>query len=136
MIVDTSALVAIILGEPGWGELRRAVAAGPSRLPAPALTELHLVAAGRNQDDAARATALVQNLLGDGLEIIPFEHHHAEITAVARERFGKGNGQGGLLNFGDLMVYAIAKDRGEPLLCTGRDFSSTDLDIHPASRCQ
>ncbi len=77
---------------------------------------------------------LVAMLLSAGAEIAPFTHRHAEITRTARERYGKGNGSGGLLNFGDLMVYAIAKDRREPLLCTGRDFASTDLELHPASR--
>lgn len=80
------------------------------------------------------AEELVNSLLTKGMKIASFEHRHTIITAVARERFGRGNGKGGLLNFGDLMVYAIAKDRGEELLCTGRDFSSTDLKIHPASR--
>ncbi len=79
-------------------------------------------------------THLVAELLGSGTIIAPFEHRHADITAIARAAYGKGNGRGGPLNFGDLMVYAIAKERNLPLLCTGNDFASTDLIIHPASR--
>ena len=45
-----------------------------------------------------------------------------------------GNSKGGKLNLLDLMVYAVAKRTGRPILCTGRDFASTDADIHPASR--
>ena len=45
-----------------------------------------------------------------------------------------GNSKGGKLNLLDLMVYAVAKRTGRPILCTGRDFASADADIHPASR--
>ena len=134
MIVDTSALVAIVLGESGWEVIREALSEKPKSIPASALTELHLVTAGRSEDDAVVAIALVNSLIAEGLEIAAFEGHHAILTRTAREQYGKGNGRGGMLNFGDLMVYAIAKARGEPLLCTGRDFSTTDLVIHPASR--
>lgn len=134
MIVDSSALVAIVLGERGWEGLRKAIANESAVVPAPALTELQLVTAGRYQDDVERAERLVEQLLVDGLGVVAFETRHWKITRLAREQFGKGNGRGGLLNFGDLMVYAVARDRGEPLLCTGRDFASTDLIIHPASR--
>ena len=134
MIVDTSALVAVVLGEPGWEGLREALAKGPASVPAPALTELQLVTGGRHEADAARAEALVQRLVGDGLEVVAFDSRHARLTLQARKQYGKGNGRGGLLNFGDLLVYAVAKDRGEPLLCVGHDFASTDLALHPASR--
>ena len=75
-------------------------------------------------------------MIADGLEVVTYEQRHAEITAIARGRYGKGNGTGGKLNFGDLMVYAVAKNRKEPVLCTGNDFATTDLVIHPASRTE
>lgn len=134
MIVDTSALIAVVLGEPGWEKLLDALKDGPRCIPAPALMELQLVTAGRGGGDPERADALLETLLGDGVEVASFAHRHAQLTKIGRERFGKGNGRGGLLNFGDLMVYAVAKDYDRPLLCTGRDFASTDLKIHPASR--
>ena len=87
---------------------------------------------GKAISDASEA--LIDRLLNAGAIVASFEHRHAVLTRSAKEHYGKGNGRGGLLNFGDLMVYAIAKDRGEPLLFTGRDFASTDLDLHPASR--
>lgn len=135
MIIDSSALIAIIFREPGWEQLQGAIFdAGSAAIPAPALTETRLVVAGRRAEHLAGAEALFEVLTSADVEIHAFERRHADITGEARNRYGKGNGQGGLLNFGDLMVYAVAKQRGEPLLCTGRDFASTDLEIHPASR--
>ena len=136
MIVDTSALVAISIGEDGWRSLRLAIASSRCVVPATALTELQLVTQARKDRVSVAARELIAELLATGLEIVAFEQRHAEITAIARERFGKGNGRGGMLNFGDLMVYAIAKDRGEPILCTGNDFATTDLVLHPASRLE
>jgi ribonuclease VapC len=134
LIVDTSALVAIVLGESGWEELRLAVLRSASSIPAPVVTEFVLVTGSRTSTIRNAARGLLESLAVKGCDFLPFERRHAELTLQARDRFGRGNGRGGMLNFGDLMVYAIAKDRGEPLLCTGRDFASTDLDIHPASR--
>lgn len=53
---------------------------------------------------------------------------------VGNERYGSGNGSGGLLNLLDLMVYGAAIETGLPILCTGNDFAATDAMIHPASR--
>jgi ribonuclease VapC len=134
LIVDTSALAAIAMAEPGWETLLAALATTHCVVPAPVLTELQLATVKRGPKVVAAANALIAQLIEAGTSIAPFEHRHTELTGVARHRFGKGNGRGGLLNFGDLLVYAISKDRGEALLCTGRDFASTDLEIHPASR--
>lgn len=134
MIVDTSALVAFLFAEDGWDAIGDALSSGSAVMAAPTVTEFHLVSAGRSEVLATEANRLIDTMIADGMEVVPFEHRHATITATARERYGKGNGRGGLLNYGDLIVYAIAKQRGEPLLCTGRDFASTDLKIHPASR--
>ena len=126
--------MAIAIGEPGWEKLRAAAAGSVCVIPAVVLTELQLAMASRSPLVRKAAQGLVEKLLDVGAQIASFEHRHAHFTAIARETFGKGNGRGGTLNFGDLMVYAIAKDRNEPLLCTGRDFAATDLAIHPASR--
>lgn len=135
MIIDSSALVAIILDEPHGAELRDAIiSASAAQLPATAMTEIQLVIGGRGKDYLGAVEALFGLLLGSGVEVAAFEKRHTAITADARVRYGKGNGRGGKLNFGDLMVYAIARERGEPLLCTGTDFATTDLEIHPASR--
>lgn len=134
MIVDTSALAAISLGERKWEELRRALLAEEATLPAPVLLELQLALARRSAVAMRKGQTLVEELITLGVEVAALTKSHSDLANEARERYGKGNERGGLLNFGDLMVYAIAKERGEPLLCTGRDFASTDLEIHPASR--
>ncbi len=122
------------MAEAGWETLLDALASSECTIPAFVLTELQLATAKRGPRIVAATNDLIGRLLSLGARIAPFEHRHTFITDTARERYGKGNGRGGLLNFGDLMVYAVARDRGEPLLCTGRDFASTDLVIHPASR--
>ncbi len=120
--------------EPDWRALLAALAQSDCVVPASVLTELQLTAASRGPQIKVAASGLIDELLRNGASIAPFEKRHADITAVAREQYGKGNGRGGQLNFGDLMVYAVAKARNEPLLCTGRDFATTDLTLHPASR--
>lgn len=134
MIVDTSALIAIALAEDAWPQLRDALFDTVCTIPAPVLTELQLAIPYRSSAFRVAASSLLSHLLSAGAEVAAFERNHAEMTVSARARYGRGNGRGGLLNFGDLMVYAIAKDHNQPLLCTGRDFTSTDLIIHPASR--
>jgi ribonuclease VapC len=128
-------MMAIVLSEPDSDKIIGAIlGASITTIPAPVLTELWLVSGGRGTVHREFAEDLLTTLFAGGVEIAPFEHRHADITATARDLYGRGNGKGGLLNFGDLMVYAIAKDRGQPLLCTGRDFATTDLVLHPASR--
>jgi ribonuclease VapC len=136
LIVDSSAIIAILLGEQGWQVLRSAIFGSPRAIPAPVLTELRLVVPRHGQAVVDAAEALIAELSTSETEFAAFDKRHADLTAAARTQYGKGNGKGGLLNFGDLMVYSIAKQRGEPLLCTGRDFASTDLEIHPASRLE
>lgn len=134
MIVDTSALVAIATGEWEWETLLTAISTNPTIMPASVMTELELVLAGKGSIALAAGAGLIERMMTKGLSVVPFDQTHARITVTARKLYGKGNGRGGQLNFGDLMVYAVAKSQGEPLLCTGRDFASTDLEIHPASR--
>ena len=134
MIVDTSALAAIAFEERGADLLLDALLDEPCLLPAPAQTEFQRVAAlrGAGFDDIAKD--LLGKLEHAGLEVTAYDRTHAAIAARAHAAYGKGNGRGGLLNLLDLMVYAVAKDRDMPLLFTGRDFTSTDVAIHPSSR--
>jgi ribonuclease VapC len=134
LIVDTSALAAIAFAEDGWETLLKAFAEPLCIVPAFVLTELQLATSSRGPTALQAATGLIDQLIARGAEFAAFEKRHSDITAVARMRYGKGNGSGGQLNFGDLMVYAIAKDRNLPLLCNGNDFASTDIALHPASR--
>lgn len=134
MIVDTSALIAVLLGEEGGDRILDALDEETGFLPAPALAEFWAVASGSRVDAAQQARELVDEWRDGGLTVLPFTEDHAQRVLEAIPLYGKGNGRGGLLNLLDLMVYAVAKERGEPLLCTGKDFAATDLALHAASR--
>jgi ribonuclease VapC len=134
VIVDTSALAAILFEERGADALLDALLSEPSMLPAPAQTEFQRVAALRGAGFDEIAADLLDKLENAGLEVIPYDRTHAAIAARAQTKYGKGNGLGGILNLLDLMVYAVAKDRNMPVLFTGRDFTTTDVKVHPASR--
>ena len=134
MIVDTSALAAIAFDEEGAASLLEAMIEEPASLPAPALTEFERVASLGGPGFSAIASELIERLIAAGLDIIAYDRGHAQFAAVANARYGKGNGRSGQLNLLDLMVYAVAKERDEPLLFTGRDFTITDIAVHPASR--
>jgi ribonuclease VapC len=134
VIVDTSALIAVLLVEEGSREILDALDDEAGFLPAPALAEFWAVASGSRVDAAQQAGELLAEWREGGLVVLPFTENHAARVREAIPLYGKGNGRGGLLNLLDLMVYAVAKERAEPLLCTGKDFTTTDLDVHAASR--
>jgi ribonuclease VapC len=134
VIVDTSALVAVLYEEDHAAELRHAMLSQAASIPAPAVLEFLRVADLRSAGLGAIARDMLEDLVRNGTEIVPFDADHARIAAEANAQFGKGMGQGGKLNLLDLMVYAVAKHRGEPLLCTGKDFAASDALLHPACR--
>ena len=134
MIVDTSALIAVLYEEDHAAELRRALLSEAAAIPAPAVLEFVRVADRQSPELGAIARDLLTELTANGIAIVPFEQRHARIAAEANARHGKGMGQGGKLNLLDLMVYAVALEREQPLLCTGKDFAASDVTIHPASR--
>lgn len=134
MIVDTSALVAILLGEPGSEDLLEAIAREGGLLPSPARVEFIRVASGSRVGLGSEAEILLERFERLSLDTVAFTAEHARIANKANARYGKGAGSGGTLNLLDLMVYAVAKDRDLPILFTGRDFTSTDAAVHPSSR--
>jgi ribonuclease VapC len=134
MIVDTSALVALVRDEPGRHDLSEAMLAGPCVIPAPVMVEYERVTALPDNSPDPFADQILDQILVGLSRIEDFTASDAEQAARANPLFGSGNGKGGTLNLLDLMVYAVAKRMDLPILCTGRDFSSTDAKIHPASR--
>ncbi len=134
MIVDTSALIAILASEPGHEAIRNAIVDEGGVLPAPARVEFVRVASSVRFGLHGLAMALLDSVEGVSIETISLTPEQARIACAANATHGSGLGQGGVLNLIDLMVYAVAIDRGEPILCTGRDFATTDAAIHPASR--
>lgn len=132
MIVDTSALMAIFQREVGYEILRDAIFRGEGLIPTVVLIEFSRVAMRKGVADAV-AFAFIADLLKEDLTPVDFDLATAQASIVANRAFGSGNGAGGKLNMLDLIVYAAAKARNLPILCTGYDFASTDALIHPAS---
>ena len=122
MIVDTSALVAILRGEPeAEAFIDLLLGADAARLSAGTLLEVHIVAA------AYGCSAALDELLSlIDAEIVPFDADQARLAALGFRKFGKGRHPAGL-NFGDCFAYAAARATGEPLLFKGRDFARTDV---------
>lgn len=125
MVVDTSALIAILLGEPDADRFARALSGAPIRLlSAVTRVELSCVVEGR-KGETSRAD--VDILLRDGgFEIVGVTSQHAEIAVDAFRRFGKGRHRA-RLNIGDCFSYALAAATGSPLLFKGDDFRHTDI---------
>lgn len=125
MIVDSSALLAILLSEPGSGIFDQAiVAATASRISAPTFVEVSIVLDSRT---GAQGVLLWESMLREsGITIEPFTEEHAFLARQAYSDYGKGRHPAGL-NFGDCFSYALAKATGEPLLFKGEDFRKTDV---------
>ena len=125
MILDTSAIVAILLEEPEVDRLlERIEQADLVAVGTPILVEAGLVLGHRlGTDPRALLGRFIQEF---SVFVLPFAEHHWLEAIGAYRRFGKGR-HPAALNFGDCMSYAIAQVARQPLLCTGDDFSKTDL---------
>jgi ribonuclease VapC len=126
MVVDSSALIAILLGEPEAEIFARAAATASTRLTSAAsYLETMIVMLTRSGPDAREKVNRLINELS--LSIVSFTHAQAETAIAAYERYGKRSRHPASLNFGDCFSYALAKLAGEPLLFKGNDFSQTDI---------
>jgi ribonuclease VapC len=134
LIVDTSALIAIVALEEGHERLRAAIVKEDNLIPAPVLVEFHIVTSRDGNAPNANAQSFLATLLGQRSRIESFSIDDASLAPEAHLRHGRGNGSGGKLNLLDVMVYCMARRLGRPILCTGRDFAATGIMIHPASR--
>ena len=127
MIVDSPAIVAILLKEPGYERLRDHVAVAKQvSAGAPTVLESSLVLCSRLGH--AGKTLLARFLQEAEIEVVDFVADHWMVAADAFLAYGKGRHRAGL-NYGDCMTYAVAKLAEEPLLCLGEDFSATDLEL-------
>lgn len=125
MVIDTSALVAILLQEPEAERLIRAIVGASTRLlSAATLLETAMILHYRFGDEGGRDLDLL--LLKLRIEIRPVTERQAGIARRAHGEFGKGRHPAGL-NYGDCFAYALAKEQDAPLLLKGADFSHTDL---------
>jgi ribonuclease VapC len=126
MIIDTSALVAILRDEPEARRFAEAIeTARVRRISAATYVEVGAVIDGGRDPVASR---LVDSLLdAAGVVIEPVTEAQSRIAREAYRDFGRGSGHAAGLNFGDCFAYALAKATGEPLLFKGDDFSHTDV---------
>ena len=126
MIVDTSAVVAIIFNEIEARLFSDVLERAPGcRMSAASYLEAAIVVDGNRIPLVSRR---LDDLIRDaGIVIEPVTETQARIAREAYRDFGKGSGHPAQLNFGDCFAYALARDRGEPLLFKGDDFSNTDL---------
>ncbi len=126
MVVDTSALIAILANEPERAAfLERIEQADRCFLPALNLYEAQLVALARlGEHGLAELIRLVDAL---GLSVVPFDRPQADLCTAAYRRFGKGFGSPASLLLCDCSAYALAQSLGLPLLFKGKDFEATDI---------
>jgi ribonuclease VapC len=124
--VDTSALIAICMGEAERDRFMKALEAANGILISSAtLVEARMVAFNKGK---AELVEELDRLLGAfAVEIVPPDAEQADIAHTAFLAYGKGQGHPAGLNFGDLFSYALAKTHGVPLLYKGGDFARTDI---------
>ncbi|MEE8444543.1 MAG: type II toxin-antitoxin system VapC family toxin [Alphaproteobacteria bacterium] len=125
MVLDTSAVLAILMDEPERHRFNRLIADDPKRLlSAPSFVETAIVIEARHGEAGGRELDLFVHRAG--IEIVPSDAGQAEQARDAWRDYGKGRHAAGL-NFGDCFPYALARASGEALLFKGDDFSHTDI---------
>lgn len=127
MIVETSAVIAILRDEPEASRFSQAIEADPQpKMSVVSYVEAAVVA------DAARSPTISRRLdeliRFTGIQIRPVTMEQGRLAREAYRDFGRGSGHPARLNFGDCFAYALAKETGEALLFKGADFSATDVE--------
>jgi ribonuclease VapC len=125
MVIDTSAVIAILRNEPERRRFNQAIDADDTRLMSTAtFVEASIVMQARHGDEGVRQLDLF--VARAEIELVPVDANQAHIARQAFKQYGKGR-HPAALNFGDCFTYALAKDTGELLLFKGDDFTQTDL---------
>lgn len=126
MIIDTSALLAILRDEPEAAACAQAIEdATGRRISAGTLLEAAIVIDASGDPVASRRLDELLNVAHVVIEAVTAEH--AQLGRAAYRDFGRGSGHPAQLNFGDCFAYALARATGEPLLFKGLDFTHTDV---------
>ncbi|MFC1824402.1 type II toxin-antitoxin system VapC family toxin [Thermodesulfobacteriota bacterium] len=125
MVVDSSAVIAVLLGEPETEFFVRVLARAPKKKISVfnALESAIVIEAKKGEAGGRELDLLLHRAQ---IEIIAFNSDQVELARTAWRKYGKGNHSAGL-NIGDCCAYALAKYSGEPLLFKGKDFSQTDI---------
>lgn len=126
MIVDSSAIVAILLEEPHGDRCLDLLTTNPgARMSAATYLETSIVVDSRQWPDTPDPLDFTLNRAG--IIVVPFTPEQARLARRAYQRYGKGSGHRARLNFGDCFAYALSVHSGEPLLFVGEDFTHTDV---------
>jgi ribonuclease VapC len=126
MILDTSAIVAVLQDEPEAESFALAVERNrPVRISAANWLEAAVVVDGNRSPALSRR--FDEFMLQAGVEIEPVTARQAELAREAYRAYGRGSGHPAHLNFGDCFAYALAMERDEALLFKGKDFANTDV---------
>jgi len=127
MVIDTSAVLAIFLGEPERKQFLDAILEAARRqISAATVLETGIVLESKRGESAGREFDLF--VVRANLEVVAVDAEQIEIARSAWRSFGKGRHPAGL-NFGDCFTYALARSSGEPVLAKGRDFALTDIEL-------
>ncbi|MCA1781497.1 MAG: type II toxin-antitoxin system VapC family toxin [Dermatophilaceae bacterium] len=124
MIVDSSAVLAILHKETDGGDFATVLASRPSSMSAATYVECSIVWDRRNR---GLPRALDQIISMSETTLVPFTPDHAALAREAYRRYGRGSGHPAALDFGDCMSYAVAVAEDQPLLFKGDDFTQTDV---------
>jgi ribonuclease VapC len=128
MIIDTSAIVAVLRGEHGAKAYAAMIESAPiARISAATYVELGVVIDGLR--DPVMSGSLDPFLVSMVVVVESLTVEQARIARAAYQRFGKGSGHPARLNMGDCFSYALARDLDEPLLFKGDDFKLTDIEV-------
>jgi ribonuclease VapC len=130
VVVDTSAAVAIVTGEPATAGLIDALE-GAERRTMSAATRVGLGIVLETRFGPVGAAIVERFVRAAGIEEAPFDTIQADLAVDAWRRFGRGRHAAGL-NLGDCFTYALAASTGSAVLCVGDDFPRTDIDVLPA----
>jgi ribonuclease VapC len=129
MVIETSAIIAVLLNEANAVGIARAIeSCSPRLLSAANFLEVSIVIESRKGEAGGRELDLL--IYRAAIEIVAVDQDQAEIARLAWRRFGKGRHPAGL-NYGDCFAYALAQSRRLPLLFQGDDFSQTDITSVP-----
>jgi ribonuclease VapC len=125
VVIDTSAVMAVLFDEPDADAYEAAIASAEHALMSTGtVLECAIVLAARH--GPAGPPKLDALLHEQGVEVVPFDPAQLALARAAHQRFGRGR-HVAALNFGDCFAYALAKARGLPVLFKGADFAHTDV---------
>jgi ribonuclease VapC len=125
MVIDASAILAILQSEPERADFARLIAGSGVRLVSPInLFEVHAISRSRHKEEGVRRA--LEFVTESGMKVVPVDVAQLSAARDAFDRFGKGRHPAGL-NLADCFAYALSKTSGEPLLFKGADFAKTDV---------